>query len=112
MKEIVAFAQEDLLNDDVYILDSFDKVYIWVGNKSNKFELNGARKKAQQYIDGVGDGRCKDETVICEIEAGKEPPDFTVQFIQWEPEVAQQWLDEDPMAIMRKEFEKAEEIKR
>lgn len=46
MKEVVAFAQEDLLNDDVYILDSFDKVYIWIGNKSNKFEIKGARAKA------------------------------------------------------------------
>jgi len=105
MKEVIAFAQEDLLNDDVYVLDSFDKVYIWIGNRSNKFEKNGAWKKAEQYIAGVQDGRITDEVIICEVEAGHEPFDFTAQFIQWEPEVAQQWLDADPIAILRKEFE-------
>ena len=47
MKEIAAFAQEDMLNDDVYILDSYDTIYIWIGNCSNKFEQNGARKKVE-----------------------------------------------------------------
>ena len=111
MKEIIAYAQEDLLNDDVYILDSFDKVYIWIGHSSNKFEKAGAYKKAQQYIDGTQDGRDKSEVIIDEINAGHEPADFTVQFIQWEPEVAQQWLDSDPMAILRKEFDHAEAMK-
>merc|ERR1712110_792562 len=111
MKEVVAYAQEDLLNDDVYILDSFDKVYIWIGNRSNKFEKAGAYKKAESYIAGVQDGRITDEVVIQEVDAGHEPFDFTAQFIQWEPEVAQQWLDDDPLAILRKEFEAAEAIK-
>ncbi len=66
-----------MLNDDVYILDSFDMVYIWIGNKSNKFEKNGAYKKAEEYINGVQDGRDKNEVTISEVEAGKEPPDFT-----------------------------------
>lgn len=34
MKEVVAFAQEDMFNEDCYVLDSFDTVYIWIGNKS------------------------------------------------------------------------------
>ena len=87
-KEVVAFAQEDLLNDDVYFLDSYDKIYIWIGNRSNDVEKRGALKKAGEYLAAVTDGRDKDEVVITECEAGKEPPDFTVQFIQWEPEVA------------------------
>ena len=50
MKEIPAFAQEDLLNDDVYILDSFDKVYLWIGYGANKFEQKGAYARAEKYI--------------------------------------------------------------
>jgi hypothetical protein len=38
MKEVVAFTQEDLLNEDVYILDAYDCLFVWIGNKSNKFE--------------------------------------------------------------------------
>jgi hypothetical protein len=46
MKEIAAFTQEDLINDDVYLLDAYDTLYVWIGNKSNKFERNGAYAKA------------------------------------------------------------------
>ena len=38
MEEVPCFAQEDLLNDDCYILDAFNTIYTWIGNKSNKFE--------------------------------------------------------------------------
>lgn len=38
MKEIAAFTQEDLINEDVYILDAYTTLYIWIGRKSNKFE--------------------------------------------------------------------------
>ena len=97
-------------NNDVYVLDSFDTIYIWVGYRSNKYELKGAHAKVKRYIEGVTDGRNKGEVDIREVDAGREPPDFTVQFIQWEPEVAQAWLDDDPMAKMRKEFESAAEL--
>lgn len=39
--------------------------------------------------------------------AGREPPAFTVQFIQWEPEVAAEWLKTDATVIA----EVAEEAK-
>jgi hypothetical protein len=112
MKEIPAFAQEDFLNDDVYLLDSFDKVYLWIGYDSNKFEKKGAYARAEKYIQEVTDNRIKDEVTICEVEPGKEPPDFTCQFVQWEPELAMKWLEQDPMALLKKEFERAEEIKK
>lgn len=69
---------------------------MWVGALSDKFERKGALTRAQKYLDGVHDKRNKDDVMIQEVEAGHEPPMFTVQFIQWEPEVAQKWIDEDP----------------
>ena len=45
MSEVPAFQQQDLLNDEVYVLDCFSKMYIWIGPKSNKFEYAGAHKK-------------------------------------------------------------------
>ena len=39
--------------------------------------------------------------MISDVQAGKEPALFTVNFIQWEPEVAQRWLDEDPIARVK-----------
>jgi hypothetical protein len=38
MKQIPAFTQQCLLNEDVYILDTYHEIFVWVGEKSNKFE--------------------------------------------------------------------------
>ena len=35
------------------------------------------------------------------MQAGREPPAFITNFIQWEPEVAQAWLDADPLAKLK-----------
>jgi hypothetical protein len=112
MKELPAFTQEDLLNNDVYILDAYNILYIWIGNKSNSFEKKGAFSKAEKYLAGLTDSRDKKSVTICEVNAGKEPGLFTVNFIQWEPEVAQKWLDEDPLATLKKQSQlSAEENK-
>jgi hypothetical protein len=91
-------------------MDVFDTIYIWIGHKSNKFERNGAAAKAEKYVAGVTDSRNKDEVCIVEVLAGHEPAQFTVQFIQWEPEIAEQWLKDDPVLIAKAAAaEKAEE---
>lgn len=46
MTEIFNYGQEDMLNDDIMLLDTYLSLYVWIGNKSNKFEKNGAMKAA------------------------------------------------------------------
>ena len=77
-----------MLNDDIMILDAYQTVYVWIGNKSNNFEKKGAYKSANQYIEGIKDERDKDNVQIVEVEAGKEPPMFTVHFPEWRLEKA------------------------
>lgn len=101
-REVPAFTQEDLLNDDVYLLDKYSTVYIWVGRRANKFEVKGGHKTAEKYIAAVKDSRDKANVQIVECLAGQEPFAFTTQFIQWEPQVAQAWIDSDPLEIMLK----------
>jgi hypothetical protein len=50
VKEIYNFCQEDMLNDDIMLLDTYSTVYVWIGNKSNSFEKKGAFKSAESYI--------------------------------------------------------------
>ena len=69
-----------MLNDDIMLLDAYSTIYMWIGNRSNKFERRGATKTAAKYIESVQDGRDKEEVQTVEVEAGKEPPSFTVQF--------------------------------
>lgn len=86
-----------MLNDDIMLLDAYSTIYIWIGNRSNKFEKKGATKNAMKYIEGVNDGRDKENVQTVEVEAGKEPPSFRVHFPEWKPEISQKWLEEDPV---------------
>ena len=45
MKEIYNFAQSDLNNNDVMVLDAFNTVYIWVGREANKTERQNVDAK-------------------------------------------------------------------
>lgn len=89
------------MNDDIMILDCYQTVYVWIGNKSNDFERKGVFKSAKKYIDNIKDERDKDNVHVVEVEAGKEPSSFTVQFPEWRLEKAQRWLDEDPVKLMK-----------
>lgn len=105
MEEVPAFAQEDMLNDDCYILDAYSVIYTWIGNKSNRFERKGVVTRAEKYLAELRDSRNKDEVIIDEVLAGHEPVGFTVQFVQWEPEVAAKWLETDPEFMRQKTIE-------
>lgn len=86
-----------MLNDDIMLLDAYSSIYVWIGNGSNKFEKNGAYKTANRYVESINDDRDKSSVQIVEVEAGKEPPSFTVFFPEWRTEIAQRWLDDDPV---------------
>lgn len=96
MEELPCFAQEDMLLEDCYILDAYNTIYTWIGCFANKFEKKSVHARAEKYLAELKDSRNKDEVLIDEVLPGREPAGFTVQFIQWEPEVAQAWLDQDP----------------
>ena len=81
MQECPAFAQEDLINDDCYILDAYNIIYIWIGNQANKFEKRGVQGRAEKYLNDVRDARDKSMVIFEEVLAGREPPGFTVQFV-------------------------------
>ena len=72
-----------MMNDDIMLLDAYQTIYVWIGNKSNDFEKRGAYKSATKYIESVRDERDKEAVQVVEIEAGKELPAFTVHFPEW-----------------------------
>jgi len=89
-----------MINDDIMLLDAYSTIFMWIGNKSNKFERNGATKTAIKYIESINDGRDKEEVQTVEVEAGKEMPSFSVHFPSWKQEISNKWLEENPMKIM------------
>ena len=60
VKEVPNFIQEDLINSDVFFLDCYHTVFIWIGRMAEKQEITGAYKRAEQYIANVKDSRNKD----------------------------------------------------
>lgn len=54
--EIYDFCQNDLLDDDVMLLDTFNAVFIWVGSHANATEQSSAMSIAQEYISSATDG--------------------------------------------------------
>lgn len=90
-----------MLNDDIMLLDAYQTIFVWIGNRSNDFEKRGAYKSATKYLQNIRDERDKDNVQIVEVEAGKEPPSFTVHFPEWRLDKAQRWLDADPVKLMK-----------
>ena len=76
------FTQADLNDDDVYLLDAYTAVYLWIGNGSNTSERAKADEFVKQYIEATKDGRDKDCPVI-KVNAGAEPLLFTSYFVPW-----------------------------
>jgi len=92
MKPIPAFSQQSLFEKDVYILDAWNIMFIWIGTESNDFEKKAAYRYAQKYIDALNDGRNHDSIQIVECEPTHESPFFKVQFPNWSNEYSKRWI--------------------
>eukprot|EP00026_Physarum_polycephalum_P002067 Phypoly_transcript_02071.p1 GENE.Phypoly_transcript_02071~~Phypoly_transcript_02071.p1 ORF type:complete len:829 (+),score=189.83 Phypoly_transcript_02071:487-2973(+) len=83
VEEIFDFTQDDLDEDDVYILDLYNEVYVWVGSGANDVEKKMAMETAIDFVTNAPDGRSPD-TPIYRINAGAEPHIFTQNFVAWD----------------------------
>ncbi len=100
VEELFNFSQEDLDPNDVFLLDAYNEVYVWVGDKSNaqekKMSLDAALEYVKNATDGRSPGRFRNapyeliqlDTPVIKVSAGAEPPMFTAQFIGWNYELA------------------------
>ena len=57
VEEIVDFCQDDLDPDDIFILDTFAEVYVWVGRGSSEDEKRLSAETAHKYVRQAPDGR-------------------------------------------------------
>jgi len=85
VEEILNYDQDDLLLDDVYLLDVFNSVMVWVGPESNEEEKLKSFEMALDYVKQASalDGRDPECSVI-RVLAGAEPPFFTRWFHGWD----------------------------
>uniref|UniRef100_A0A3Q3CJ21 Advillin n=1 Tax=Haplochromis burtoni TaxID=8153 RepID=A0A3Q3CJ21_HAPBU len=82
--EVTHFIQDDLSEDDVMLLDTWDQVFIWVGKDANEEERKEALTTSQEYLQ-THPGDRDPHTPIVLIKQGFEPPTFTGWFAAWDP---------------------------
>ncbi|NXE14840.1 VILI protein, partial [Lophotis ruficrista] len=98
--EIVDFTQDDLEEDDVYILDTWDQVFFWIGKGANESEKEAAAVMVQEYLRSHPSGRDLDTPIIV-VKQGYEPPTFTGWFLAWDP---LNWADKKSYDELRAEL--------
>ncbi|XP_052647180.1 villin-1 [Harpia harpyja] len=98
--EIVDFTQDDLEEDDVYLLDTWDQVFFWIGKGANESEKEAAAVMVQEYLWSHPSGRDLDTPIIV-VKQGHEPPTFTGWFLAWDP---LNWADKKSYEVLRAEL--------
>ncbi|NXG95292.1 VILI protein, partial [Loxia leucoptera] len=98
--EIIDFTQDDLEESDVYLLDTWDQVFLWIGKDANESEKEAAAVMAQEYLRSHPSGRDLDTPIIV-VKQGYEPPTFTGWFLAWDP---LNWDDRKSYETLRAEL--------
>ncbi|MFH4979453.1 hypothetical protein AB6A40_006162 [Gnathostoma spinigerum] len=69
------------------ILDTFNKVYVWIGKGANSNEKANALDQVQKYLET--DALPRDSPDVVEVHQGDEPNDFKEYFPNWDDEMFQ-----------------------
>uniref|UniRef100_A0A8C8RCX2 Macrophage-capping protein n=1 Tax=Pelusios castaneus TaxID=367368 RepID=A0A8C8RCX2_9SAUR len=77
------FTQDDLAEDDVMLLDTWEQVFVWIGKDANETERSESVKSAKRYIETDPSGRDK-RTPLVVVKQGYEPATFTGWFLGWD----------------------------
>uniref|UniRef100_A0AAR2M1C3 Gelsolin n=1 Tax=Pygocentrus nattereri TaxID=42514 RepID=A0AAR2M1C3_PYGNA len=92
--------QEDLATDDVMILDTWDQVFVWIGNEAQEEEKTEAMASAARYIE-TDPAKRDPRTPIVKIKQCSEPPTFTGWFLGWDHD----YWSSDPLERAMAELE-------
>ncbi|GMR59128.1 hypothetical protein PMAYCL1PPCAC_29323, partial [Pristionchus mayeri] len=84
-EHVADFTQADLEPNDVMILDTFDEVFVWVGEGANSQEKKKSLDFAIKYVTSeMGGRRSVDDTSMFVVKQGFEPVNFTGHFGSWD----------------------------
>jgi len=92
VEEVASFDQTDLSHDDVFILDIYTALFLWVGSGSTPAERVKGEEVAQRFVAEAVDDRDPDIPII-RVLAGDEPAMFTAQFQGWTESTAAAYVD-------------------
>ncbi|XP_059184957.1 advillin [Centropristis striata] len=84
VSEVTQFTQDDLNEDDVMLLDTWDQVFLWIGKEANEVERKEALVTSREYLRTHPGSRDPDTPIVL-VKQGFEPPTFTGWFTAWDP---------------------------
>eukprot|EP00300_Choanocystis_sp_HF-7_P015690 c19141_g1_i1.p1 GENE.c19141_g1_i1~~c19141_g1_i1.p1 ORF type:complete len:900 (+),score=261.42 c19141_g1_i1:37-2700(+) len=90
VEEVPNFSQDDLDQSDVFILDVWSEIYVWLGHGANESEKQKAAETALKFVGATGRS---DDLPVLFVVAGSEPPMFTAAFLGWDYTVAEAFED-------------------
>jgi hypothetical protein len=103
-EEVHRFTQDDLCEDDVFVLDAGSQAFVWIGSKASESEKTRVMEIAQQFIASTGG----DADVAVTVEqSGSESNVFTSNFAGWSTQKAATSFV-DPVLARRALLEKSE----
>ncbi|XP_006869215.1 PREDICTED: villin-like protein [Chrysochloris asiatica] len=91
LTEMVFFSQDDLDKYDVMLLDTWEEIFLWLGEAANE-RKEEALGWGQEYLKTHPAGR-RSATTIVLVKQGFEPPTFTGWFHVWDP---YKWTNSHP----------------
>ncbi|XP_058146579.1 villin-like protein [Dasypus novemcinctus] len=93
LAEMVPFSQEDLDEHDVMLLDTWEEIFLWLGEAAQ--EAEAALAWGRDYLKTHPAGRSP-ATPIVLVKQGHEPPTFTGWFLAWDP---YKWTNGQPDVV-------------
>jgi hypothetical protein len=103
-EEIFDFDQEDLVEDDVMLLDTWREIFIWIGQGAKDSERKEAMELAKKYVSDAAEvtKRGVDDVTFLVIRQGMEPVNFTCHFLGWSDD---KWRNGKSYEEMKAELE-------
>nr|XP_020141080.1 villin-like protein isoform X3 [Microcebus murinus] len=83
LTEVVFFSQEDLDKYDVMLLDTWQEIFLWLGEAASE-RKTAAVAWGREYLETHPAGRSP-ATPLVLVKQGHEPPTFTGWFSTWDP---------------------------
>ncbi|XP_058513048.1 villin-like protein isoform X1 [Ochotona princeps] len=84
LSEVAFFSQEDLDKHDILLLDTWQEIFLWLGDAAGQQKAEALVAWGREYLKNHPAGRSL-ATPILLVKQGHEPPTFAGWFPSWDP---------------------------
>lgn len=85
------------------LLDAYDEIFVWMGNKSTINEKKKGENLAMEYMQKITKAGRDVDMSLTIILAGRESVPFKRHFPDWREELSDKWRETDPETMKKKQ---------